>query len=89
MINCFILLCRKFLISFKVLSRLILEESFPDTIIKLIGNKLLSIFDIISENDSLSVEDTIPIRLKIASSALVPSNNSFYILSLFPLYFFF
>ncbi|PKY42123.1 hypothetical protein RhiirA4_441767 [Rhizophagus irregularis] len=62
-------------ISFKVLNRLILEEAFPNSIIKLIGNKLLSIFDIISENGSLpSIEDTENIiRNKIAKIMMVPN----------------
>ncbi|GBB83491.1 hypothetical protein RclHR1_01020032 [Rhizophagus clarus] len=62
-------------ISFKVLNRLILEEAFPNSIIKLIGNKLLSIFDIISENGSLpSIEDTeSALRNKIAKSMMIPN----------------
>ena len=56
-----------------------IEETFPNSIIKLIGNKLLSILDIISENGNLpSVEDTETsmIRLKI-ESMLVPGEESF------------
>ncbi|RIA91403.1 mediator complex subunit Med5-domain-containing protein [Glomus cerebriforme] len=65
-------------LSYKVLNRLILEKTFPNSIIKLIGNKLLSVLNIISENGGSlpSVEDTeISMRykvLEVATSMLVP-----------------
>ena len=67
------------------------KEEFPDSIIKLIGNKLLSILEIVSENGILpSIEDTETeiIRLKLATLMLVPGNNHDYghFLSFFPLY---
>src|SRR5436190_11730312 len=78
-------LFRKSSISYKVLNRLMAEAAFPDSIIKLIGNKLLSILDIVSENGILpSVEDTETeiIRFKLATLMLVPGKSYDY--SFFP-----
>ncbi|CAG8589773.1 1347_t:CDS:10 [Funneliformis caledonium] len=63
-------------ISANVLNKLVIEDTFPNSIIKLVGNKLSSILDIISENDNLpNVEDTETktVRSKIDSSMSNPA----------------
>ncbi|CAI2191917.1 1688_t:CDS:10, partial [Funneliformis geosporum] len=65
-------------ISANVLYKLVIEDTFPISIIKLIGNKLSSILDIISENDNLTKEDVEikTIRSKIDSSMSNPAWNT-------------
>ena len=75
------ILFRKSSISYKVLNKLMAKEEFPVSIIKLIGNKLLSILEIVSENGILpNIEDTETeiIRLKLATVMLVSGNNHDY-----------